>query len=118
MEEKNAILALTALAQQHRLGIFRLLVRHGPSGLKAGDIAEHIGISATSASFHLKELDRAGLIYATRQGRSIFYAVHIDQMRAFLTFLVEDCCQGREEICGDISKLSNVFCRVTEGNEK
>ena len=67
MQERQAVSNLSALAHQHRLRIFRLLVRAGPSGVPAGEIAEHVGISPTSASFHLKELDHAGLITATRR---------------------------------------------------
>jgi DNA-binding transcriptional ArsR family regulator len=69
MDETGIVAALAALAHEHRLRIFRLLVKHGPSGLPAGEIAERVGISATNMSFHLKELDRAGLLRATRAGR-------------------------------------------------
>ncbi|SRR5258705_8248186 len=100
MDDRQAVIALTALAQEHRLRIFRLLVCEGPSGLPASQIAGEVGISATSASFHLKELDRAGLLTATRDGRFIRYAAHVDAMRALLTFLTEDCCQGHPELCG------------------
>jgi len=102
MNSDDAIRALAALAQDHRLAIFRLLVKHGPTGLPAGEIGERIGIGPTSASFHLKELDRAGLIRARREGRFIRYAFDAAAMRALLTFLTKDCCQGRPELCGDI----------------
>jgi DNA-binding transcriptional ArsR family regulator len=100
MEHIAAVAALAALAHEHRLGMFRLLVRHGPSGLPAGEIAARIGISATNTSFHLKELDRAGLVQATRDGRFIRYAVHVEGMRRLLAYLTEDCCEGRPELCG------------------
>lgn len=100
MNSHDAIRALAALAQDHRLAIFRLLVKQGPAGLPAGEIGERIGISATSASFHLKELDRAGLIEAARDGRFIRYAFKATAMRDLLTFLTQDCCQGRPELCG------------------
>jgi DNA-binding transcriptional ArsR family regulator len=74
MNNDKAIRALSALAQEHRLAIFRLLVKQGSGGLAAGEICGRIGISATGASFHLKELDRAGLIAARREGRFIRYA--------------------------------------------
>ena len=102
MNSETAITRLAALAQEHRLAIFRLLVKQGPQGLPAGDIGERVGISATSASFHLKELDRAGLIGAKRDGRFIRYAFHAPAMNELLTFLTEDCCQGRPELCGGI----------------
>lgn len=102
MNNAAAVTKLAALAQEHRLTIFRLLVRQGPEGLPAGDIGERVGISATSASFHLKELDRAGLIAAKRDGRFIRYAFHAPAVNALLSFLTKDCCQGRPELCGGI----------------
>lgn len=104
MNEREIISALSALAHQHRLRIFRLLVRLGPDGMPAGEIAEHIGISPTGVSFHLKELDRAGLVTPTRHGRYIRYAVRIVGMRQLLTYLAEDCCRGRPELCGPAGK--------------
>ena len=100
MDINTAISRLAALAQEHRLTIFRLLVTQGPEGLPAGDIGERAGISATSASFHLKELDRAGLIGAKRDGRFIRYALRAHAMNELLAFLTEDCCQGHPELCG------------------
>ncbi len=101
MDDRSAIHALAALANEHRLRIFRTLVRTGPSGLRAGELADRLDIGATNLSFHLKELDRAGLLTATRQGRNILYAVRIDGVRELLSFLTEDCCQGRPELCGE-----------------
>ncbi len=100
MDERQAVTSLAALAHPQRLRIFRRLVQEGPSGLAAFEIAEAIEASPTAASFHLKELDRAGLIHATRHGRFVRYAVHIDGMRRLLTYLTEDCCQGQPELCG------------------
>jgi DNA-binding transcriptional ArsR family regulator len=102
MKNETAIQALAALAQEHRLAIFRLLVTQGPDGLPAGDIGERIGIGPTSASFHLKELERAGLITARRNGRFIRYAFVAAVMRDLLGFLTEDCCGGRPELCGEL----------------
>lgn len=102
MKSDEAIRALAALAQEHRLAIFRLLVECGASGLPAGEIGERIGLSPTSASFHLKELDRAGLVDAKREGRFIRYRFNVETMRALLAFLTRDCCQGRPELCGDL----------------
>lgn len=101
MNDLDAVRALSALANEHRLRIFRTLVATGPTGLRAGALGERLGVGATSLSFHLKELDRAGLLIATRQGRNIVYAVRIDGVRDLLTFLTEDCCQGRPELCGE-----------------
>ena len=110
MQEADAVAALSALSQQHRLRIFRLLVRAGPSGVPAGEIALHVGISPTSTSFHLKELDHAGLITATRQGRFIRYAVRVEGMRELLTYLTEECCQGQPELCGGLAEAARVVC--------
>jgi ArsR family transcriptional regulator, arsenate/arsenite/antimonite-responsive transcriptional repressor len=87
MDEAKIIMSLAALAHEHRLRIFRLLVRVGPLGLPAGEIAEKVGISPTNTSFHLKELDRAGLIHATRDGRYIRYAILVEGMRELRTSL-------------------------------
>jgi DNA-binding transcriptional ArsR family regulator len=111
MNSKDAVLRLAALAHEQRLAIFRLLVKEGPSGLPAGEIAEAVGATSTAASFHLKELDRAGLIHATRDGRYIRYAVHFDGMRQLLTFLTEDCCQGQPELCGSTFKKARSLCK-------
>jgi DNA-binding transcriptional ArsR family regulator len=111
MNSKDAVTCLAALAHDQRLAIFRLLVRKGPSGLPAGEIAEAIGATPTGASFHLKELDRAGLIHATRVGRYIRYAVHFDKVRQVLTFLSEDCCQGNPELCGSTIKKVRKLCK-------
>jgi DNA-binding transcriptional ArsR family regulator len=116
MKHSRAVTSLAALAHRHRLTIFRLLVREGPSGMPAGDIAAGVRISATNTSFHLKELERAGLLRATRQGRQIVYAVHVEGMRKLLTYLTEDCCQGRPELCGSAFTAADKICRVT--NEK
>jgi DNA-binding transcriptional ArsR family regulator len=99
METKDALSALAALAQETRLEVFRLLVRAGPSGLSAGAVAERVGVQPATLSFHLRELERAGLLTARRESRQIFYAPDILGMRALLAFLTEDCCGGHPEIC-------------------
>jgi DNA-binding transcriptional ArsR family regulator len=111
MKERDAVTSLAALAHEHRLRIFRLLVRQGPSGLPAGAIGERVGLSPTNTSFHLKELDRAGLLRATRQGRQVLYAVHVEGMRRLLTYLTEECCQGRPELCGEAFAAAGKVCR-------
>ena len=111
MDETGIVRALAALAQEHRLRIFRLLVKRGPSGLPAGEIADKIGIGPTNTSFHLKELDRAGLLRATRQGRYIRYAIDVEGMRKLLTYLTEECCQGRPELCGQAFVAASKSCR-------
>lgn len=111
MDQTTAVVALSALAHGHRLAVFRMLVVRGPSGALAGEIAREVGMGATAASFHLKELDRAGLVIATRQGRNIRYSLHVEGVRRLLTFLTEDCCRGRPEICGSI------FVNIVDGFE-
>jgi ArsR family transcriptional regulator len=111
MKDEDAVSMLGALAHEHRLKIFRLLVRAGPSGVAATDIAEAVGISPTGASFHLKELDRADLLVATRQGRYVRYAIHVEGMRQLLTYLTEDCCQGQPELCGATLKKAKAVCK-------
>ena len=99
MEEKTAVTGLAALAHETRLKIFRKLVQAGPIGLSAGDIAEAVETAPTTLSFHLKELQRSGLLTARRESRQIFYAVDFVEMRGLLDFLMDDCCQGHPEIC-------------------
>jgi ArsR family transcriptional regulator len=100
MEIKQAVLALTALAQESRLRVFRLLVPVGKSGLPAGEIAEQVGIPSATLTFHLKELNHAGLVESRRDGRSVVYSLRVEGMRELLTFLARDCCKGEPELCG------------------
>jgi DNA-binding transcriptional ArsR family regulator len=100
MQELDAIKAFAALAQEHRLKVFRLLVRHAPEGLPAGQIAVQVGIPASTMSTHLAHLERAGLLHSRREQRRILYAVDTEGIRQLVTFLTEDCCGGRPELCG------------------
>lgn len=99
MEIIEATAALSALAQPSRLAVFKLLVKHGTQGLSAGDISDQLCIAKPTLSFHLKELAHADLITSQRQGRSIIYQLNISGMQTLMTFLTEDCCQGRPELC-------------------
>lgn len=105
MDDGKAVAAFAALAQKTRLAIFRLLVQAGPSGLPAGAIGDRLSVPPSTLSFHLKELDRAGLLRSWRRQRSMLYAVDYHGMRELLTFLTQDCCNGRPEICGDLAGL-------------
>lgn len=100
MESDQAILAFAALAQSTRLDVFRLLMRHEPDGLPAGDIARHLAVPHNTMSTHLAILTRAGLIEAERQSRSIIYRGRLDAVRGLAGYLVKDCCGGRPGICG------------------
>lgn len=77
-----------------------MLVKHGPGGLSAGEIAGRVGLAPSALSFHLTQLERCGLLGSRRVKRNIYYAIEIDGIRQLLTFLTEDCCGGRPEICG------------------
>ena len=102
METSAAIAAFAALAQETRLGIVRLLVQAGPNGLPAGEIAERLAVPPSTLSFHLKELDRAGLARSWRVQRQIRYAADFEGLRRLLAFLTADCCNGHPEICGGL----------------
>jgi ArsR family transcriptional regulator, arsenate/arsenite/antimonite-responsive transcriptional repressor len=112
MNDKHAVTSLAALAHEQRLRIFRILVKQGTNGMPAGDIAEAVDASPTATSFHLKELARAGLLHATRDGRYIRYAIHVEGMRQLLEYLTEDCCQGQPELCGTVVKSIRKICKV------
>jgi ArsR family transcriptional regulator len=99
MEINSAVQALSALGQESRLRVFRLLVRCGPKGMPAGDIAEQLKIPANTMSSHLAVLSRAGLVASRKQGRSVIYAVDVAGTRKLLAFLVEDCCRGKPKVC-------------------
>ena len=96
MESKIAVEALSALAQEHRLALFRLLVQAGQGGMAAGAIAEALSVPNSSLSFHLAHLTRAGLIAQRRQGRSLIYTVDYDAMNSLVAFLTENCCGGAD----------------------
>ena len=100
MDTTNAITALGALAQEHRLAAFRLLVATGETGMAAGEVARQIGIPHNTMSSHLATLSNAGLIAATRDGRSMIYRIVPEAIRGLLGFLTDDCCHGRPELCG------------------
>lgn len=99
MEIDDAVAALGALAQTNRLDVFRLLVRTGPEGLPAGEIAEHLKIPAATLSFHLAQLRQAGLATMKREGRSLIYSADYDGMNQLMAFLTENCCAGTDA-CG------------------
>lgn len=88
--------ALSALAQEHRLALFRLLVQAGEAGLPAGIIAERLGLPNSSLSFHLAHLTRAGLIRQRRQGRSLIYTADYAAMNGLVDYLMENCCGGAD----------------------
>ena len=94
MDAPSEVRALGALAQEHRLNVYRLLVQAGPDGMAAGLLAEGVGVPASSMSFHLAQLANAGLVSQQRQGRSIVYSADYAAMNALMGFLTENCCGG------------------------
>lgn len=94
MEKTAALVALTGLAQESRLDIFRLLVEQGPEGMAAGEIAEKLSLANATLSFHLKELSHAGLLVPRQDGRFIFYSANFTTMNGLITYLTENCCRG------------------------
>jgi DNA-binding transcriptional ArsR family regulator len=99
MESTLAINRLSALAQPGRLGVFRLLVRAGPAGLPAGEIASRLGTAPNTLSAQLTILSQVGLISGTREGRIIRYGARPETIRDLIVYLMQDCCDGRPEIC-------------------
>lgn len=110
MEKIAAVSALGALAHEGRLDVFRLLVRAGPDGMAAGEIARATETIQSTLSANLNILSRAGLIVAQRSGRSIIYRAAYDQMRELLGFLMEDCCAGKPEICAPLAAMVSQPC--------
>jgi ArsR family transcriptional regulator len=110
MESPAAVTSLSALAHSGRLGIFRLLVRAGPEGMAAGEIARATGSLANTLSANLNILAVAGLVAARREGRSIIYTAGYDRMRELLAFLMEDCCGGKPEICAPLAAVASRAC--------
>jgi DNA-binding transcriptional ArsR family regulator len=106
MEMNDAIKRLSALAQDARLEVFRLLVKVGPDGLAAGDIARKLDTPANTLSAQLLVLSNARLVTARREGRSIIYAANFEAMGELLVYLTEDCCDGRAEVCAPVAEAA------------
>jgi ArsR family transcriptional regulator len=100
MEVDNALRAFAALSQETRLETLRALVKAGPAGAAAGDLAARSGVAAPTMSFHLKELANAGLVLSRKEGRSVIYAADYGGVRRLVDFLMSDCCQGDPRLCG------------------
>ena len=102
----SAVAALSALAHEARLNVFRLLVRAGSDGIAAGDIARAIGAPPNTLSANLNLLSHAGLVRSRREGRSIIYTADYDRMAELLGFLVEDCCNGAPQVCTPLAEIA------------
>src|SRR5450631_3485482 len=123
MESEDAILALAALAQSTRLDVFRLLAKHEPEGLAAGDIAKALAVPQNTMSSHLAILSRAGLVSAQRFSRSIVYRADLSRFQDVVLFMLRDCCDGRPEICAPLVANLTPCCaqkpkRKTRENKK
>jgi ArsR family transcriptional regulator, arsenate/arsenite/antimonite-responsive transcriptional repressor len=103
MESEQAILALAALAQSTRMGVFKLLVKYEPEGLAAGDIAKALAVPQNTMSAHLAVLARAELVMSERKSRSIIYRANLATFQNLTSFMVEDCCGGRAELCSPVA---------------
>ncbi|MFC5741545.1 ArsR/SmtB family transcription factor [Dyella tabacisoli] len=103
MQTKQAIIVLSALAQESRLAVYRLLVEHAPDGLAASVIAERLGLANATLSFHLKELVHAGLITSRQDGRFIYYSPIIEVMSELVGYLTENCCSATGQSCAPSS---------------
>jgi len=110
-----AIDVLAALAQPTRLDAFRLIMRHEPNGLPAGEVARLLDVPQNTMSSHLAVLTRAGLISSERHSRSIIYRAEIDKVRELASFLVTECCGGRPELCEPLVAEFTPCCTPSEG---
>jgi ArsR family transcriptional regulator len=99
MEISIAVSALSALAQDSRLEIFRFLVQAGKNGVPAGKIAERLDLPPSTLSFHLNQLKQAGLIECRRESRTLFYSANYESMNDLMSYLMENCCQGQTDNC-------------------
>jgi DNA-binding transcriptional ArsR family regulator len=115
METTSAVAALSALAHEGRLEIFRRLVKAGDQGLPAGEIARATGVRPNTLSSNLNILSHAGLVASRREGRSIIYQAAYGQMRELLAFLMEDCCQGNAAICAPLAVIASQACAAEGG---
>ncbi len=95
MKIKDVVVAMSALAHENRLAVYRELVQAGTEGVPAGELAERLGIPANTLSFHLRALSHADLVFTRHQGRFIYYSANYDQTNALIEFLTDNCCGGR-----------------------
>lgn len=114
MKNEVAITALAALAQSTRLDTFRLLVKHEPNGVAAGELARMLDVPQNTMSAHLSTLSRAGLIKSERKSRSIIYRADLDAFRVLAVFMIKDCCGGSEELCAPLIASLTPCCNSEE----
>jgi DNA-binding transcriptional ArsR family regulator len=114
METRSAVAALSALAHEGRLEVFRLLVRAGEDGMAAGEIARATGMLPNTLSSNFNILSGAGLVASRREGRSIIYNAAYGQMRDLIAFLMEDCCSGNSEVCAPLVEVASRCCAANK----
>ncbi|MDE2384584.1 MAG: helix-turn-helix transcriptional regulator [Alphaproteobacteria bacterium] len=114
MESSETIEILAALAQETRLEAFRILVRHEPEGIAAGELARLVKVPQNTLSTHLAILTRAGLLKHERQGRSIIYRVNLEAVHGVVLHLLRDCCNGRPELCAPLAQEISACCPTKE----
>jgi DNA-binding transcriptional ArsR family regulator len=114
MKMTTAIDTLSALAHEGRLSVFRMLVKAGPVGIAAGDIARKLGMPPSSLSANLNILSHARLVTSERDGRSIIYAANYSVMGKLLAYLMEDCCGGRPEVCAPVMDIAAACCSTSK----
>ena len=108
MKAKEAIAALSALASESRLAVYRLLVRRGPEGYTPSELATRLDLPAPTLSFHLKGLLQAGLVVSRRESRNLFYSPNFERMNALVGFLIENCCTLADETCATTCQPQSV----------
>jgi DNA-binding transcriptional ArsR family regulator len=113
MKADKAVTALGAVAHEHRLAIFRMLVERGPDGLPAGLIAGRLGVPPSSLTFHLQQLRQAGLLTQRRLGRQLIYAADFAAMNGLIAYLTENCCGGQAADCAPVCKPATADGRLT-----
>lgn len=111
MEVITALDAFSALSNETRLWVFRLLVQAGPEGLSAGDIADHLSARQNTMSSHLKLLHQSGLINSRRDGRSVIYSADYNTVRQLIVFLMDDCCAGNRAVCQPVAESLAKACQ-------
>jgi DNA-binding transcriptional ArsR family regulator len=110
MEKVRAVSLFESLASGVRLEVFRLLVRQGPAGMVAGEIAQRLGIPPTNLSFHLKALTQTGLLAVTQEGRYQRYRADMALMQALIAYLTDECCAGHPALCVEIPPAVAACC--------
>jgi DNA-binding transcriptional ArsR family regulator len=118
MKIKSAVIALSALAQETRISVFRLLVEAGPNGVPAGRIGEALDVPPATLSFHLKELSHAGLITSRQDGRFIHYSANYEQMAALMSYLTQNCCHGMPDECLSVVETALSSCCAPTSKRK